>query len=284
MRLPVLAALTLLILPAPALAADPPNARAAYVERRGLVEVDAQCRLFTSGMRQALQAGAMQARGALLRSGWSTAQVRELESAVVAAAHARQCADDRTTQSAAEARTAFGSWINSGSMEFPGWQRTWVARRVVASDGWRLRQSIDAPVLASFGVRDHNGAQRIVLTIPIAQPPRAPMSAQLSMRDAARAPLTEVSLPERVAYGLEAGVAAPNAALSMPSIRTIERLNDGAQQMVFTFPDLAFQNLLALDPRETVEIRLVSGRSTQRLLVEVGDVAVARAFLTIRGN
>jgi hypothetical protein len=39
---------------------------------------------------------------------------------------------------------------------------------------------------------------------------------------------------------------------------------------------------VTLDPRETIEIRLESGRASQRLLVEVGDIAAARAFLTIR--
>jgi hypothetical protein len=38
---------------------------------------------------------------------------------------------------------------------------------------------------------------------------------------------------------------------------------------------------MTLDPRESVELR-VSGRTTQRLFVEVGDVGAARAFLTIR--
>ncbi|MGD9982167.1 MAG: hypothetical protein AB7T58_16380, partial [Hyphomonadaceae bacterium] len=67
----------------------------------------------------------------------------------------------------------------------------------------------------------------------------------------------------------------------LPSARTLERI-DGRQHAVFTFPDTAFRDLVALDPRETVEIRLTTGRSVQRLLIEVGDIAAARAFLTIR--
>jgi hypothetical protein len=84
-----------------------------------------------------------------------------------------------------------------------------------------------------------------------------------------------------MSYGLAAGAPAPNAASSAPSTRTIERLDGGRSQAVFAFPDTAFRDLMMLDPRESVELR-VSGRGTQRLFVEVGDVSAARAFLTIR--
>ncbi|MBS0384568.1 MAG: hypothetical protein JSS00_04380, partial [Proteobacteria bacterium] len=59
-----------LALAAPA-SAEPPDARASYVERRGMLELDAQCHLFNADIRAALQATAQQARGALLRGGWS---------------------------------------------------------------------------------------------------------------------------------------------------------------------------------------------------------------------
>ena len=55
-------------------------------------------------------------------------------------------------------------------------------------------------------------------------------------------------------------------------------------QTVFTFPDAAFQAMLALDPREAVVIELTGARTTQRLLVEVGDITAARAFLTLRAD
>ncbi len=64
-------------LAAPA-SAEPPDARASYVERRGMLELDGQCRLFAANIHAALQATAAQARGALLRGGWSIAQVQNL--------------------------------------------------------------------------------------------------------------------------------------------------------------------------------------------------------------
>jgi hypothetical protein len=262
--------------------ADAPNARAAYAERRGLIEADTQCRLFTPSIRSALQVGAAQARGALLRSGWTNAQMRELENAVVTAARARECNDQRTATAAADVRRVFGMWVNAGTMEFPGWERTWIARRAAVADpSWRLSQAVDAPIPAVFGVRQRGDAQHLTLVIPVARGAIAPTSVTLVMRDPARARVQEVSLTQRMSYGLEAGVPAPNAATNAPSTRTIERLDGGRSQAVFTFPDTAFRALMTLDPRESVELR-VSGRTTQRLFVEVGDVGAARAFLTIR--
>lgn len=265
-------------------ATEPPNARAAYVERRGLIEADAQCRLFTPSIRAALQVGAAQARGALLRSGWNNAQMRSLELTVVAAARGRACNDARTATSAADARRAFATWVNAGSMEFPGWERTWIARRVAASRGpsWRLSQAIDAPIPAVFGVRDRDGGQHLTLIIALARRQTPPTSVRMIMRDATRARAMEIGLPQRMAQGLAAGAPSPGAARTVPSIRSIERIDGGRSQAVFVFPDDAFQELLALDPRESVELRVENGRSVQSLYVEVGDMAAARSFLTIR--
>jgi len=261
---------------------EPPNARAAYAERRGLLEADAQCRLFTPDIRTALEVTAAQARGALLRSGWNNAQMRDLEQAAVSAARSRACGDARTAQAADNARHAFTRWVNAGTMQFPGWDRTWVARRAVIDEpAWRLSQAIDAPVAATFGVREEDGAQNLVLVIPVARGATAPASATIIMRDTARARVTEIGLPQRMSFGVAAGAPAPNAAQRMPSTRTIERLSGGASQAVFTFPNTSFRDLLALDPRESVAFDLVNGRATQRLYAEVGDVDAARTFLTI---
>lgn len=281
MRLIFLAAALGLLTSAMA-SADAPNARAAYAERRGMIEADTQCRLFTPSIRSALQVSAAQARGALLRSGWTNAQMRELENAAVNAARGRACNDQRTIAAAADARHAFISWANAGTMEFPGWERTWIARRAVTTDpAWRLSQAIDAPVAAIFGVRQRGDAQHLTLVIPVARGQTAPTSATLVMRDASRVRVQEISLTQRMSYGIEAGMPAPNAARNAPSTRTIERLDGGRSQAVFAFPDDAFRALMTLDPRESVELRVSTSRGVQSLYVEVGDVGAARAFLTI---
>jgi hypothetical protein len=271
----------LLVASAPvASATEAPDARTAYVERRGLIEADAQCRLFTPQIRAALQVGAAQARGSLLRAGWTNARVRELEHAAVSAARSRACNDQRTQAAAADARRAFAGWVNAMRMEFPGWERDWLARRVADASGWRLSQSIEAPSTATFGVRERNGAQQLAFALPVARASAAPASARLFLRDTTRAQLREIALPQRISQGLEAGLPAPNATTSTPSTRTIDRV-DGRQFAVFTFPDAAFRTLLALDPRETVEVRVEQGRTSQRYLIEVGDIAAARNFLAI---
>lgn len=262
-------------------ATEGPDARQAYVERRGLIETDTRCRLLTADLRAALNVGAMQARGSLLRAGWTSAQVRTLDQTVARAAAQRACNDARTQQSAADARRAFSPWLAAGTMEFPGWDRAWLARRGT-SDGWRLSQAVDAPRPAVFGVRQQGAAQRLTLVVSLARDETAPASAQLVLRDAARGALREISLPQRVAYGVAAGAPAPNAAMTIPSTRSIERVSGGRSQAVFTFPDNAFAALLQLDPRESVELRLQNGRVVQNLYVEVGDVAAARAFVTLR--
>lgn len=273
----ITAALTALAVPAAAQSG--PNAREAYVERRGLIETDAQCRLLQPSIRDALNVSAAQARGALLRAGWSNAQMRELESAVVTAARGRACNDRRTAESVSSVSRSVAQWVNAGTMEFPGWERRWIARRI--SEGWRLSQAIDTPTPAIFGVRQTGEAQRLTLAVPMARGAVAPASARLIMRDRAR-PRAEVSLNQRIANGLEAGAPPPGATLVIPSTRAIERLDGARSQAVFTFPDSAFRDLLALDPRESVVIEVQTGRATQRLLVEVGDIDAARAFLTIR--
>lgn len=261
---------------------ESPNAREAYVERRGLLEADSACALLSPSIRGALEIGAAQARGALLRAGWSSAQMRALESAAVSAARARACSDPRTLEAAADAGRAFAGWVNTGTMTFPGWDRSWIARRSGAQPAWRLSQAIDAPVGAVFGVRETGGVQRLELAIPVERGESAPLRASLAMRDAARARAVDVSLPERIAYGLAAGAPAPNAATEIASTRAIERLPHGHAQAVFTFPDSAFRALLELDPRESVALHVVTQRGEQTLYVEIGDVAAARAFLVLR--
>ncbi len=277
MRLFFVAALVCLTA-APA-AADPPNAQAALVERQGLLQIDARCQVLSGGVRDALEAGAAQARGALLRAGWTSARLNELDSAITRAARERACSDPRVATSAAEARASFEYWSETSVMEFPGWSRSWVARRTVGPNGFRLSQRIEAPERGEFGVRDRNGAQTLSL---IMDQTRA-SSARLIVRDVSRSRAGALDLPTRIAYGLEAGAPAIGAATrTFSSTRTSERRVGAGHQTVFAFPDTAFGALLALDPRESAMLELSSGSVTQRFYIEIGDIGAARAFLTLR--
>ena len=278
MRLIFFAAAAVAVLASPA-AADPPSAQTALVERLGLLQLDERCRLLTPGARSAVQAGAIQARGALLRAGWTSARLGELETAVTAAARQRACADPRTQAAVADARTAFDQWARTNVMEFPGWSRAWVARRVTGINGWRLSQTIDART--SFGIRESSGAQALSLVLSETNA----TGARLILRDRRRTNAEALDLTSRIAYGLEAGAPAASAITrTYPSTRRIERRPGGITQTVFSFPDAAFDAMLALDPRESVVIELLGARTTQRILVEVGDIAAARAFLTLRAD
>jgi hypothetical protein len=258
-------------------AADPPSAQAALVERLGLLHIDTRCRVLTPPVRTAVEAGAAQARGALLRAGWTMARMGELESAVTQAARDRACTDPRVATSAAEARASFEHWAQTGSMDFPGWQRGWTARRTTGPNGFRLSQSIDARI--TFGVREREGGQRLSLVMDQTNA----SSARLIVRDAARSRAGALDLPTRIAFGLAAGAPAVSTPTrSFPAARTSERRVGGGNQIVFAFPDDAFRALLALDPRESATLELTGGSVTQRLYIEVGDIAAARTFLALR--
>lgn len=258
------------------------GAQALYVERRALLETDAQCSLFSANIRAALQAGSGQAAGALLRSGWTRARLNELEHAAVSAARARACGDPRSASAARAAEAGFASWVRTYAMNFRGAERLWTARRSADVNGWRLSQPIGAPIAAIFGVREHEGAQQLSLVMPLAPGDSAPASVQLVMRNPARASTDMLDLRGRTASGLAAGLPAPGAARGyFANSRRVEAIRGAPSQAVFTFPETAFQSLLRLDPRETAELRLESAGRTQRILIEVGDIAAARAFLAI---
>ena len=281
MRQTILAALFTFAFTATASAYTGPEAQSAFVERRGFLEVDTRCHLLAAGPRTALEAGALQARGALLRSGWTRARVDELEQATLRAARSRACSDPRNEAAAVQARAGFATWSRTNAMTFPGAERSWVARRYVDPMGWRLRQDISAPS-AVFGVREREGVQRLTLMLPLAATEAAPSAVQILVRDRARAGVDVLELRGRTARGLAAGAPAANNAqgffASARSVETIER----QRYAIIEFPDTAFQALLALDPREAAQLRIERGRAAENILVEVGDIAVARTFLTLR--
>jgi|GEM_PF-2255461 len=261
-----------------------PSARALYVERRGLIEADARCHLFDPPVRAALQVTALQARGVLLRGGWSLDQVGQLEQATVEAAQQRACNDPRTRSAALIARQAYNSSFRSNVMEFPGWSRAWSARRVAGSDGWRLRQDVPGPMAANFGVRQSASGEQLVLILPAANEQSGPSNAQLELRNPNR-PAGALDLATRMAGGLEATAPDPLNSISLAqSARLIEHPGWFQTTIVFVFPNAAFRMLCQLDPRESVALNLATPAGPERLLVEVGDIAAAAGFLSTRAD
>lgn len=273
-------AATLTLFAADALAQSAPDAQAAYGERRALLEADRRCHLFDADMRGALTATAAQARGALLRGGWTLLRLDQLEDAAVTAANARACGDPRTAAAADRARRGFAGWRQIRTMDFPGAERLWAARRSPDPvDHWILRQTLTAPRPAVFGVREFSGAHEVTLILPLGRGP-APGAVQMAVRDVARAPRSQMDVPARIARGLQAGAPSPGTArVFLPAARRVETVN-GERRALYAFTPDAIAAIAALDPREAVEIELGDGR--RPLLIEVGDFAAARAFLALR--
>lgn len=255
-------------------AAQAPNtAQATYAERRALLEADTACRLFSPDIRAALEAGAWQARGTLLRGGWTNARLAELENAAVRAARARACGDPRTRDAAIRAREGFAAWVRLSSMRFPGGDRAWTARRVADSSGWLLVQ--DIPRAASFGLQAVERRSYVALVLPLSSN-AAPGTAELVLRDPLRTRTTLFDVPGRAAHGLAAGAPSPAMARRiLARNRRVQTMANGQRRVVFAFPDSAMAEMAALDPREAAEIHV----GNQRMLIEIGDLAAARAFL-----
>ena len=274
------AALLTLTMPALAYAQAGQTTQAAYVERRGLLEVDARCQLLTPQARAAIEIGAAHARGLLRNAGWNENDVIALDAAATNAAARRACADARNTSAAADAESTYAAWRRLASMEFAGRERTWTALRIPDPEGWLLRQ--DANGGAIFGVRQTADGQHLAikLTMPANQPPAA--AATLLMRDRTRTRLNLAPIPGQASAGLASVAPYPASArrfLANGWDRNV--VADEQRTLVFSFPDAAFIALLALDPREAVEIRVGDGPNATRFFVEVGDLAAARAFLAL---
>jgi len=263
-------------------AAPAPSAQAAYVERAGLLEIDARCALLQPEVRVALRASAGQARRALVASGWSEAQLGELQQATVQAARARTCADPRNARSADQADASFHAWARLSNMDFPGAARSWSALRAPDSDGWLMRQTGQGGVL---GVVANEGGPHLAFRLPLGAGQAAPAGAQIRMRDPARAAHAALVVPGRAVTGLEAGRPSPaSAQYFLASGRTLKTDAEGVRAMFYAFPDATFEAMTALDPREAVEVLIEDGPRTRAFLFEVGDIAAARVFLALQAR
>ncbi len=278
MRALILAAV---LLAGPAAAAGP---EVAFAERTALLGADRACGLFAPPMRAALEAAAWQARGVLLRSGWSEVRADTLGAGARAEGARRPCADPVLARAAEGARAGFSGWSRLMAMRFPGGERAWAARRTQDPERFYLRQDIPGPRAAAFGVREDGSRAAVTLRLPLAAGEAAPAAARLYYRDRARAPRSAADLPGRTRTGLPA-LAASRASASVVfaqgrRLETVEKMRFA----LFTFPDATLAALAALDPREAAEIEIDAVGGPVRLYLEVGDLAAARAFLAAQAG
>jgi hypothetical protein len=256
-------------LAAPAAAKAPD---AAFAERSVVLAVDRRCDVLDERLRAALAASATQARGALLRAGWSEARVDTLSSQVRAAAARWPCDDPKVAQAVADARLGFDGWAKIPSMRFPGTERAWSARRTPDPEGFLVRQDAQG---AAFGLRPEG----LALALPLSGAEAAPASARLVFRDVVRSPRSMADLPGASSAPL--AQRAPSRTMSAYAIATSRKIESkkDARRALFAFPADAAGKLALLDPREAVLVEL-DGRKP--VLIEVGDFAAARMFLAAR--
>jgi hypothetical protein len=268
---------------APAFAQSAPDAATAFAERSALVAAANRCRLLTPDEALALQAGAQQARGALLRGGWDGARVQALAERAVAAASRRACDDAALLQAVAQAQAGYAAWSRMPAMQFQGAVGAWAASRAPDAEGWLLRQNGRAG--AVLGVRMGEDGPVVAFSAPLSANSPEPAFAVISYRDGQRARVSLVDLPGRPGAGLQALAAPPTMARQVwAQERQVIASEDGRRTALLTFPANAFEGVGALDPREAIEVRIGRAGSDQgvRLYFEVGDLAAAQAFLAAR--
>jgi hypothetical protein len=274
MRVLVLLSLALLTTAAPAKAASVPASAVQFAERSALLAADTTCKLLSADARAALTSAAAQARGALLRSGWSMARADRLGARAADEGRARACDDPALATAVASATIGFEAWNRLPAMDFPGGERVWRARRTPDPDGFYLRQ--DLPNGAALGVT----AEGLTLLVPRGE--AAPSAARLHLRDPVRAPTSAVDVPGRTATGLAAAVP-PRSGVRIYWASARQNVKSATSnrtdRVAFVFPKEAAAALTKLDPREAVEIEIDQARHRDRALAEVGDFAAAVAFV-----
>lgn len=258
----------------------PTGAASLFAERAALMAADSKCALLAKPVRAALAATMIQARSGAFRDGWSDAKLDGVSERAASAGRARDCRDPLVTDAIQRAAAGYAGWTKQQGLDLPGPARTWRARRHGDIDRWALAQDIGGG--ARFGVRnDANAESWLVLALPL-DAAGQPSSVQIYIRDRARASRPLVDVPGVVLVGGLANGAAPRslAATWIASGITTERLKDQPARVIVTFPPGLLAEMGALDPRESAEILLTyPGRRTQSLYIEIGDLAVARAFL-----
>lgn len=272
-------------------ASGAPAASGLYYERVLMAAADGRCRLFSPEVGRALEASALEARGAALRAGAAEAELAATATRARDLAAATPCSS-RDLQSAAEkVRRAFQGWASLRQGAFPGAASSWTADRrpsaPLAGAGPKGFALIEAMRLAGrpayVGVLPGVG---FVLLAPGVRP-TALAGASLVVRDPARAP--------RPLLTREGRALPPPALLARSFLARDLReappacLPEGqAFGSLVLFPDAALDAVSALDPRERAQVSLIlpslGGDRSLSGDFEVGDLAAARAFLAAGGR
>ena len=252
----------------------------AFYDRVFMLAAHQKCDLFEPRLIAALDAAALQARGAALRAGTPAADLTAAAARAQSKASRTACDDGDLSRVKARVQAGFAGWSRAARMSFPGDRSAWRGDRYEGREiGWRLVQdgrTGGSPV--RFGLAGQGPtATTPVAVVSFAGRPR-PYAARLVMRDRAQAPrvwLTGGGLPpesaRRVFFAASSRAAAPGL------------LTEGARQgEAWTFSAEAADALAQLDPRESFVIEfLFRDDSVASARFEAGDFAAGRAFLAM---
>lgn len=261
-------------------AAPLPDAAAGlFAERVALLAADKKCALLAPPVRVALAATTTQARGVAARDGWTDGRLDAVSAKASELGRARACNDGLLAQAAQTAKAGYLGWARMFQMDLPGAARGWRVRRTQDLDGWMMWQDFDG---ARFGLRTDGATVELQLSLPGAV---NPVSAQVFVRDRARAARPFLDVPGVVRTSGLAAAAPPRAMASswLASAVRVERMKDKPPRTLIVLPAQLFADMGALDPRESAEIVLTYGNGrAERYYIEIGDLAVAQAFLAAK--
>ena len=271
----------------------------AYYERALMHAADARCHLFAPELGSALASAEAQARGAALRAGASSSNLRALASQAASRQTGLACNSPDLAVAAARVKTAFAGYSQLIRMSFPGDDAAWQADRTLPlhTPIWRLSQLTSAgPTHLIFGLAGDYGHPAQLVAIGDFGPDETPYAAQLMVRDTTRAPepylqAVSVSAWSRLPLAERAPPRSATLAYTAEARTTADKTllpRGSTTGVAFRFPPAAAQALAGLDPREAVSLVFLiqdsSGARARRAYVEVGDFAAGQAFLAAAGR
>ncbi len=299
MRLFLKFLMVFLLVPTLAGAVDAGNA---YHERLSMLLIGKACNALEPTEYMALQTGQLQARGALLRGGYSAHELAQMKADLTARAERISCTDERVVEELARIRSAAAVWQHLYEMQFPARWQSWTARRDEAREKarWRVRSLLHTkagyPVL--WGLSAHGAAVFLDVVVIGGKPPA---SVVLHMRDGTKLDeplspdmlrlmgrasdsITDLAPPKSVqkSYFAMAEMAAPPSLVPLEIVKDMKRKD--RKSVLFRFSADALAAFSALDPRDIVSVELIyparrhQQRTHETLFAEAGDFQAARLF------
>lgn len=276
-------------------------AQTAFVERTRVAALAERCDGLSAGARTALEAGRLQARGALLRAGATPQRLDAIADALADQVSAElACDDPLVANEFARLEDAHAGWRAELQAHFPARHTAWVATRprFDVPPMWAVKQTRaddDVSVTVGRSTAGVDGGD-LALTVLVATNAGVPVSARLIVRDVVLAPDLMDPTFNRLIKGASASLdplsdwlpprSMCHAVWAADRLRDLSAFTvpgDPEPSAAFTFDDDVWETVLELDTREAfgieLDVRTDNGSvATTTVLFEVGDVASATMF------